>query len=162
MLFNPRTYDIVKVSAIIERDGKILLINEWNGRRKKYLWNLVKGTYRFKNHETLLDCIKREGLEECLLGIEVEGFLGCTVERRPKFGHKIQFTFLAHPKAEAEARVPETRTNREHIREVKWFTRDEASSLVADDFASVHSHYALKRWLEGQPTVSIDAVNTLL
>jgi 8-oxo-dGTP pyrophosphatase MutT (NUDIX family) len=67
----------LKVAVAIEKDGKLLMLREYDETRNASFWNIVKGTYD-KGGETLEECAKRECREEAGLEVELTGLLHVT------------------------------------------------------------------------------------
>src|SRR5262249_20602620 len=63
------TQPFILIGALIERDGKFLLLEE-NHEGAKGLWNIPSG--RLDLGEALTDCARREAKEECGLDFEPE------------------------------------------------------------------------------------------
>jgi len=86
-------FDIqIKVGALVKKDDGLFLISE-RGQSKKYLWNIVKGTFDPKLDKSLLDTAVRECKEEINVKVKVEKLLNFVYLRENK-KIRLQFNFL--------------------------------------------------------------------
>lgn len=121
------------VSAVIERDGKVLLARRAQGLHTGR-WDLPGGFVELD--ETAEEAVLREVLEEVGCRIGLRGILGAFSETAGGYGPSLNIHFRAiplsepHPTAEAS--------------EVGWFGRDELPP--AEDFAFENDIAALECW----------------
>lgn len=137
----------IKVTVLITKDNKILLIKEWSNKRNGYFWNLIKGTFGDHPNETLEACAKRESIEEAGVEVEVENLSSCYVSASEDFG--IQFNFIAHSLSQKPSKITnktDQQKRGEDIIETKWLTKEEVLKLPAQEFINNRIHKAIDDW----------------
>jgi 8-oxo-dGTP diphosphatase len=114
------------VSALIEKDGKLLLVKEVLEDSKEY-WILPGGKVEFG--ETLADAVKREIKEETNLDIEISKFVDFeeAIHIKHKY-HTIIFFFAAKP-------LNEDLVLERKVLEARFFSKDELRKLNLVDSA---------------------------
>jgi len=109
----------VTAANIIEKDGKILLIQE-TGEKVKGKWNFPAG--RLEMHEDIINCAKREGEEETGFKLEPLYLVGIYQHYLTLSHNVVLFVF----KSEI---IGGKLTIQEGIMDVKWFSLDEIKEL---------------------------------
>ena len=109
-------------AAIVENeDGEILMVQEAKDHIHKK-WDLPGGGW--EDNESVIDCVKREVLEETGYSIDLTGFLGVYKGESMEDGTEvIAFMFTGKPKKK------ETQELEEDILQEKWFTPEEILDL---------------------------------
>ena len=142
----------IKVGIIITNEEKrILLIKETLPKKGVPLWNIIKGTYGDRMHESIFDAAMRECREEASVPVELIGALGTYIsEEKGKI--RIQCNFCAHIKSGAPAipKKEEQEAEREMITEVRWFTKNEIQKMSASDFVSPLTYSLLLDFMAGK------------
>ena len=116
----------VIVSALVEKDNKILLVKEVLESGKEY-WIVPGGTVEYG--ETLVDAVKRELKEETNLDIDVTDFVDFKEVIRTQFNyHTVIFFFLAKPLNEKLALG-------DKILDARFFGKEELDGLNIVDSA---------------------------
>lgn len=140
-----------KVSAVIEKDNKILLIKEWSNKKNGHFWNLIKGTYGDVENETLAECAIREAKEEAGIEISIEKIISCYAYAEELVG--LQFNFLAHPKGGSDAGAVNKKDQEkrgEDIIETRWVTKEELLKIKPDEFISKRIYQVIEEWSKGK------------
>lgn len=125
-------------SAVIERDGKVLLAKRANGPHAGK-WDLPGGFVELD--ETAEEAVAREVLEEVGCRISLHGVLGVFRETGGGYGPSLNIHFRAKPLSEPHATTEAS--------EVGWFGRDELPP--SEDFAFENDIAALERWTNLPP-----------
>ena len=140
----------VKVGVVVEGDdGKVLLIKEKLQKKPVALWNIIKGTY--EQGESIFDAARRECREEASVEVDLTHSLGAYVSEGPG-KMRIQFNFLARASG-MNAKVAsssEQVLRDESIEEVRWFAKEEITSMHPSEFVSARAHELLMDWVEGK------------
>jgi ADP-ribose pyrophosphatase YjhB (NUDIX family) len=118
--------------ALIERDGKFLLVKE-SGGPDRGKWNTPGG--RIDVGENPLDSVKREVLEETgfpftpkyLLGIYSVARMDLKEKMNGLIAHPLKFIFVGD--------ISESQTSeiQEDVSEIKWFTYEEIQKMSSDE-----------------------------
>lgn len=143
----------IKIGVVITNrvHDKVLLIKEKVKKKDKPLWNIIQGTYGDKENETILGAIVRECKEEALVDVEIKNSLGIYISAdNTKF--RVLFAVLAET-TETMPTVPKKEDQdlrEESIVEVKWFTRQEISNILEDEFISYRSFAVVQQWLRDE------------
>lgn len=114
---------------LYNEEGRILVIKERSQKRNHTGWNFIKGS--FKGGESILDCARREALEE--VGVELsydEIEWIDTKEMISAKKHRIFFLCKGHTKEKVEA----LGCKDELIEEVKWFDKEDILKMDKKDF----------------------------
>lgn len=114
------------VSAVIEKDGKILLVQEAK-ENVKGKWNIPSG--HLENGESVIDAVKREVKEESGYDVNVLHMLGI-YESFSKEKHYIRFNFACN----SLGKISEY--DKDEILDVKWFTWKEIAELPDEQLRS--------------------------
>ncbi len=107
----------IYTSAVIEKDGKILLVQEAKEEIFEK-WNLPGGHFEFE--EKAWEGAKREVKEEAFLDVEITSLLG--VYNSVDYNHLIRFIFIAKA-------LGGTETAGDNILAVKWVDPKELVDL---------------------------------
>lgn len=108
-------------SALVEKDGKFLLVKETLEDNKDY-WIVPGGHVEFG--EKIKDTVKREIKEETNLDIEIVKFMDFKEAIFAKHGyHTVIFFFLAKPLTD------EIVLSEEKVLDAKFFTKEELKDL---------------------------------
>jgi ADP-ribose pyrophosphatase YjhB (NUDIX family) len=151
----------IKVSAIVVKNQKILLIKERVSEDNNFLWNTIKGSFDQEN-ETVEECTKREIFEES--GLKASSLKLAkiyTFNNGDKF--KIQFNFVA--KVTGTESLPISRginIDGENISELRWFSENEIKSMRKTDFVADYTQKVLTDWIDGKETVDISIITAIL
>jgi 8-oxo-dGTP pyrophosphatase MutT (NUDIX family) len=132
----------IKVAVAIEKDGKLLMLREYDETRNASFWNIVKGTYD-KGGETLMECAKRECREEAGLEVELTGLLHVTTRYEKKT--RVQFNFVGTPVGEVEKKPDAD----EVFEEIRWMDKTDLEAIPSEHFMNKRTEAAVKQWLEG-------------
>ena len=110
--------------AIVENeDGEILMVQEGK-EHIKGKWDFPGGGW--EQRESIIDCVKREVLEETGYEIEITGFLGIYKELNQKNGtENISFRFTAKPLQKKFEEPPE----KGEIIKVKFIPKEDIAGL---------------------------------
>lgn len=145
-------FDIqIKVGALVENEGKLFLISE-KGQSKKYLLNIVKGTFDPKLDKNLLVTVVRECQEEINIKVKVEKLLHFIYLRENK-KIRLQFNFLCKvvgknkPKISSQAKQ---KIYQENINACKLFSKAEIKKLKQKDFIDKRAYLAVSDYLSGK------------
>jgi len=135
-----------KVGIIITKeDGSILLIKEKYEKNKRFLWNIIKGTY--EGGESIFDTVKRECKEEIGLDVELQNSLGTYIsEGENKI--RVQFNFLVHSNTNKfciASKIEQSLLN-ENIESAKWMTKKEVLKIDKDQFLSNRAFQLVQDW----------------
>ncbi len=137
----------VKVGVIVtNKKDKILLIKEKTGRNKKFLWNIIKGTYGDIKNETIFDAVGRESLEEAGIKIKLKGLFKCFVSQKNN-SIWIFFVFLARSNSIPFLAKKESQIKRkENIAEANWFLAEDIKKMKKNDFVSEYIYKIVNEW----------------
>lgn len=145
-------FDIqIKVGALVENDGQLFLISE-KGQSKKYLLNIVKGTFDPKLDKNLLATVVRECREEINIKVKVEKLLNFIYLRENK-KIRLQFNFLCkvvgknQPKISVRAKQ---KIYQEDISDCKLFSKAKLAKLKPKDFVDKRAYVAVSDYLAGK------------
>lgn len=117
----------VTAGAIVEKDGKILIVQEKNhpGRPGPALV-LTQPSGHMEDKEDIFDALKREVWEETGYTVEPEAFLGVYTKRWPD-KTAIRFSFVCRLTEEPRAEVKD-----KYVTDVLWMTREEIEARKAE------------------------------
>lgn len=119
----------IRVGAVVERDGSILLVRHQKPDREPY-WVLPGG--RLEPGETIPECAERELEEEANLGVAFAKVLYVS-EFMKEDRHTIDVTVLATAEPEEEASLgsdPEVEEGSEPtLTELRWVSLDELKNI---------------------------------
>ncbi len=127
---------VLKVSAIVTHDGKILLMKERFQKSSRHGWNLPGGGWDEADHGLAQTAI-REAREETGLEITIDGLYKIAIVNLEE-KHKLQFFFVGHAST-AEARLPSQEAQEklgEDIIGYQWFSREEIMETPDTEFIS--------------------------
>ena len=142
---------VVKTGVLIQKRGKLLLIKEKGWANKKYLWNIVKGTFDPQKDKDIFETAKREAWEEAGATIRVRDILNILfLKKRP--GVFIQFNFVADLVGSrvAIANRNMQRKYREDITELRFFTKEELRRMRRNKFIGERTYQSVRAWLRGE------------
>lgn len=139
---------LIVTGAVIEKDGKILLVRE-KKQRAYGLWNFPAG--RLGKGENPVDAAKREAKEETGYDIEINGLLGIYVGGST---HTVNLTLI---KIVFRASVIGGELNfpKDEILEAKWFEPSEALAMEDSKLRGIRRE--LEDFVEGK-NYSIDTI----
>ncbi|OHA83267.1 MAG: hypothetical protein A2937_03905 [Candidatus Yonathbacteria bacterium RIFCSPLOWO2_01_FULL_47_33b] len=140
----------IKVGVIIvDEDGRALLIKEKLAKNPTPLWNIVKGSH--DSGETIFTTAIRECKEEASLDVTLIHSLGVYVSEEAD-KRRVQFNFLAHADGAGArpASAVEQELHGESVLEVRWFTKEELSKMLPEEFISLRAYELLRDWVEGK------------
>lgn len=112
------------VSTLIERNGKILLVQEAKEQQFEK-WNFPGG--HLELGEKVVEAAKREVMEETFLDVEMKSFIG--VYTSVKNNHSLRFLFSADAK-DLEPKAGD------QILACKWFDIEELKNLSEEKFVN--------------------------
>jgi 8-oxo-dGTP pyrophosphatase MutT (NUDIX family) len=117
----------VTAGAIVEQDGKILIVQEKNhpGRPGPALV-LTQPSGHMEDNEDIFDALKREVLEETGYTVEPDAFLGIYTKRWPD-KTAIRFSFVCRLTGEPRAEVKD-----KYVTDVLWMTPEEIRARKAE------------------------------
>ena len=130
--------------AIIEKNGKILLVKEKQGEAKGQ-WNLPCG--HIEINENPIDAAKREVEEESGFGFKPKNILGVyslTKKERAGIHHVIKVIFIG----DISKNHGEYMT--EEIAEVKWFVPEEIENMDSATLRDVDIKKMIKDYFSGK------------
>ncbi len=140
----------IKVGVlVINKEGRVLLIKEKHSGMSRAKWNIIKGTYE-NTRETIFEAAVRECQEEASITVELTHAIGVCLYDGEGKEPRIQFNFLAKVKND-RAVVPDKHHQKlrdEDIREVRWFKKEELTSLKEADYVSKIAHRVVQGWLK--------------
>jgi 8-oxo-dGTP diphosphatase len=144
----PRQIDHAVVGVMVERDGKILIVQESKPGREG-LFSIPGG--HVEDHETLLEAAIREVKEESGYEVELTGLIGVFQTVRPHIN-------VSGPVFGARITGGSAVASKEHP-EVRWVTIEELRDLQkAQRMFTLYQLHAAERLLAGK-LLSLDAVN---
>lgn len=157
---------ILKVGVLIERRGQLLLIKELNWRNKKYLWNIIKGTFDSVKDKDLLDTALREAKEEANARVKIKNLSNILYLK--KHGTTlVQFNFVAtladlHWNPEKFARIQNKHDDghKEDIIEVKFFSPRDLIKIPKKELMGERTYVSIKSWLQKE-SLSKDSLKIL-
>jgi 8-oxo-dGTP pyrophosphatase MutT (NUDIX family) len=138
----------IKVGALIEHEGKLLLIREWSNKKNGHFWNIIKGTLD-KPEEGLLACVSRECLEEAGIQVAITGIIDLSYSSKAL---RMQVNFLGNLLPGSPESIPSQKEQLERgedIIEKKWFSRDELLGIREEEFINTRAYHAIHSWLDG-------------
>lgn len=139
---------MIIVGAVIEKDGKILLVKE--GKPLAYgLWNIPAG--RLDKNENPIDGAKREVKEETGYDIEINGLLGVYVGGSPHIANLIRIKIIFR----ASVIGGELNFPKDEILEAKWFEPSEVLAMKDSQLRGIKNE--VKDFVEGK-NYSIDII----
>ncbi|MFA7243837.1 MAG: NUDIX hydrolase [Patescibacteria group bacterium] len=142
--------------VVLNENDEILLIKEKVDEESEPALNIIKGTFD-KPHESIIDCAKRECLEEAGLEVEFLGVLNIlTMQSRGKL--KIQFNFVARANTD-KVSLPKERglhIEGENIIGESWFTNDQIADLEPKDFVADYTLRIIREWIENGKVYSLN------
>ena len=148
----------LKVSVIIENNGKIFLIKERLAHDTRYGWNLPGGTWEKTDGPLAYGAI-REAKEESGLTVSLKGFYqAALVDLETRI--KLQIFFVGET-ASTDYRLMEKsaqETLNEDIIEGRWFTRDELVALPENEFVASTVARVLKTYLVNPTIYSLETL----
>lgn len=143
---------IIKIGALIEKNGKLLLIKEKGWQDTQYRWNIIKGTFEPRRDRDLLQAAQREAKEEANASIRIKGLLNILyLEKHHR--SLIQFNFIAdlvgsHYGVSLRENQKKYRRD-EEIVDVKLFTKKALKRMNRKEFMGERTYYAIHQWLRG-------------
>ena len=116
------------VQAVIfdENKRKFLLIKQFDKRKKRYLWRLVKGG--IEKNETEEQAVKREIQEE--VGLKKIEIVGKIYEYEYIFPPRKFIVFIYLVKADMEEKVVLEFTEEDKIKDFVWVSKDQAIEML--------------------------------
>lgn len=135
----------LKVAAVIfNAKNEVLLIKEKYDKNQDPKWNIVKGTYD-NAEETIVDCVKREILEEV-------GLIANKVELKSIFHYgnaeNLRTLFVFHVNDfTGEAKVQpaaEQKERGEEILSLDWFSEEELLKIPEEDYITKYVWLSIK------------------
>lgn len=142
-------YPFVVVGVMIEKEGKILLVQEAGNERGQ--WNQPAGW--LDKYENPVEAAKREGEEETGLTLEITHFLGVYSMIKPAaFTHDQMDRHVVKLIFVAKAVNGETKIDPGEIMDARWFTPEEIYAMQPgvlrdmDIKDEVHDYFAGKRY----------------
>jgi ADP-ribose pyrophosphatase YjhB (NUDIX family) len=136
------------VGAIIERDGKILMVKEAKERAKNQ-WNHPAGWIDLG--ENPLDSVKREVKDETGYDFEPEQILG--VYSLYKLNLKEKFNIAPHPiKIIFTGKISENATGKleDDVSETKWFSPEEIYKMDKKSLRDIDIKQMIKDYFAGK------------
>ncbi|SDY52693.1 NUDIX domain-containing protein [Proteiniborus ethanoligenes] len=112
----------VRCQGIILKDGCILILKQYNYRRKEEYWMLPGGG--LENNETEEECIKREIEEETNLAVDIIEVL-FDDNREGSDVYKRYVTFLCIPKKDSVEKIGTEMVSYRKILELVWCPLDD-------------------------------------
>ncbi|HAO81522.1 MAG: hypothetical protein UV57_C0002G0023 [Parcubacteria group bacterium GW2011_GWD2_43_10] len=148
----------IKVSVIVEHDGKIALIREKLLKSQNHKWNVCGGSWEPQDGSFQNTAI-REAREEA--GLEVEmGELYRLVLVKLDAGYALRLFFAAQAKSSNTHIASREQQGEldEDITECRWFTRSEISALDDSEFVTSTIAKVLKDYTAGKMFSPTDQV----
>ena len=146
----------LKVSVIIENNGKIFLIKERLAHDRRYGWNLPGGTWEKTDGPLAYGAI-REAKEESGLAVTLKGFYRVAlVDLETRI--KLQIFFVGET-ASADYQLMGKSAQEaldEDIVEGRWFTRDKLAVLPDNEFVASTVARVLKTYLANPTTYPLE------
>lgn len=141
----------IKISALIIKNNKILLIKELNDYNKKYCWNLVKGTFDLQKDRGIKDALQRECLEEINAKIKIKKLLN-TVYYRDQGNARVLFNFLCslQDKNVFLSNKKIQTLYKENIKEIKFFTKKEIQKIKKEAFMNEAIYVSVKNFIKSK------------
>lgn len=137
----------IKVSAQVEKEGKLLLIKEKTPSSDGYKWNVIKGTFEPLEDESLEGAIAREVKEEA--GINDFNIVGITksfvVKKQDETIVQINYYVTTDDVIDIHNIKME---DDEDIIELRLFSKDELLKMKKDDFLTDRAFILINDWLE--------------
>lgn len=122
----------VRVSAMITREDKILLLKQLTNNQKGFVWLPPGGGMKFG--KSITDNIEREIFEETGLIIKCAEFYGITEYLKlPLHSVELFYTCCIIGGNLKLGHDPELDSAQQLIQEFKWFTLDEVQKLPTDE-----------------------------
>lgn len=118
----------IKVTALISREKRVLLIKEWSKKRQGFFWNVIKGTYDGKKDHDLVTTAVREAREEASLNVLPTGLLSVFLLKRGE-NTIIQFNLCCSVRGKHEPKIRKKYEKDEAIAELRWFTKKDFQKL---------------------------------
>lgn len=150
---NMKHETIIKIGALIEKNGKLLLIKEKGWQDTQYHWNIIKGTFEPRRDKDLFQAVLREAREEANASITIKGLLNILYLKKH---HRslIQFNFVAdlvgsHYKVSRREDQKKYRRD-EEVTDVKLFTKKDLKRMKRREFIGERTYYAIQQWLRGK------------
>ncbi len=135
----------IKVSAQVEKDGKLLLIKEKTPSSEGYKWNVIKGTFNPLGDRTLEDAITREIKEET--GISHFHVLKMTNSFVVKKKDETIVQINYHVTTKEDINIDNIRLeDDEDIIELKLFAKDELLKMRENDFLTKRAFILINDW----------------
>lgn len=122
----------IKVTVLVTRGKRILLIREWSKKRQGYFWNVIKGTYNWGKDQDLTSTAVREALEEVSLPISVDGLSSVFMLKRGE-DTTVQFNFHCKVKGKATPKLRKKYEKDEDITEFRWFSQSDFQKLKTEN-----------------------------
>ncbi len=117
----------VTAGAIVEKDGKILIVQEKNHpNRPGPALVLTQPSGHMEDNEDIFDALTREVLEETGYTVEPEAFLGIYTKRWPD-KTAIRFSFVCRL-----TDIPPTKVEDKYVTDVLWMTREEIQARKSE------------------------------
>lgn len=118
----------IKVTALVSRKKRVLLIKEWSKKRRGYFWNVIKGTYDGKKDHGLVATAVREAQEEACLQVLPIGLLSVFLLKRGE-NMIIQFNLCCSIRGKHEPKIRKKYEPDDDIVELCWFTKKDFQKL---------------------------------
>jgi len=133
----------VAIGAIIQREGKILLVKESDGPNKDK-WNLPGGSW--EKDETLIEGVKREVKEETGFDFEPTSILGIF----SRFRHRPSLSITAMEVLFIGDIFGKPEDLSEDITETKFFTPNEIYNMDKKELYGLYIIEAVRNFTEGK------------
>ncbi len=140
-------------SVLLEKDGKLLLVQEGKGTKAYGKWNQPAG--HLDEGESPIDCAKREALEESGYKIHIHSLIAVIYYREQiQNGHPmhIHFCFTARPIGK------QSQTLADDVIQAKWFTKGELKRFPKKDFRGPDTIVRLELWLKKKKGISTQQI----
>jgi ADP-ribose pyrophosphatase YjhB (NUDIX family) len=137
-------------SVLLEKDGKLLLVQEGKETKAYGKWNQPAG--HLDEGETPIDCAKREALEESGYKVKILSLIAVMYYREQTQNEQpthIHFCFTARPIGKQSLKLADD------VLQAKWFTKSEIKRFPKKDFRGLDTITRLELWLKkkkGIPT----------
>jgi ADP-ribose pyrophosphatase YjhB (NUDIX family) len=141
----------IKITALILRDEKVLLIKEKNTDDGKYYWNLIKGTFEPKRDKGILNIVVRECQEEVNIGVAINNLIN-VIYYRKKDKIRLQFNFVCSAKNgnPVLSHHHEQVSRGEDIIAIKLFTKEQLTLMKKSEFMNERIYLIVHDFLAGK------------
>jgi len=148
----------IKVTALVSRKQRVLLIKEWSKKRRGFFWNVIKGTYDGKKDNNLIDTAIREAWEEASLQVLPVGLLSIFLLKRGG-DTIIQFNLCCSIKGQHEPKLRKKYEKDEGIIELSWFTKKDFQKLKPRSLISKRTYDILVYYFGNKKLTSLTLLN---